>query len=103
MAYDVYLICFLGEAKPVDAVKELWPEHRHLTGPGSGLEPGGAELLIIAAERKNGVLLVADVFKRIVETAEPNSPLRCLITPLTSTLAGRHRTDVVEWIQKVTN
>ncbi|MYA16334.1 MAG: hypothetical protein F4086_17690 [Gemmatimonadetes bacterium] len=101
MAYDVYLICFLGETRPIDVVKELWPEHRHLTGPDSGLAEGGAELLIVADERKNGVTLVGDVYKRIQEEAD-GRPFRGIVIPMTSTLAGYHKSDIVEWIQKVT-
>lgn len=100
MAYDVYLICFLGETRPVDVVKELWPEHRHLTGSNSGLAEGGAELLIVADERRNGVTLVADVYKRIQN--EVGRPFRGIVVPMTSTLAGYHRSEIVEWINKVT-
>lgn len=100
MNYDVYLICFLGTTRPVEAVKELWPENRHLTGPGSGFAEGGAEVMIIAAERKNEILLVKDVYDKIEEKA--GSSFRSIIVPMTSVLAGRHTTEVVEWINKVT-
>lgn len=99
MSYDVYLICLLGDPRPVDVVKRLWPEHRHLTGSDSGLAEGGAEIVIVADERKNGVRLVGDIYSKIRE--EVGEPIRGIVVPLTSTLAGYHRSDVVEWIGKV--
>ncbi len=102
MARDAFLICFTGTEKPVERVKELWPEHFHITDSDyDDLPDGTAEVIIIADGRSNGILLAGDVYEKLTEGLE-GEPSRFLVLPVTTGFAGYHRRSLWEWLQKVT-
>ncbi len=102
MAYDVYLICFMGETQPIEVVKEIWTEHFHLSDPEfSDIPRDTVEAVLIAAGRTNGILTIKKVYSQIREKTD--SDFRCLIVPVTRPFYGFNRGDLWEWLDKVTD
>ncbi len=96
MTYDVYLVCLTGgDSGPIEAIKRLWPDgHVHTTTEQYGVtDSGDVEILIVAAERKNGVLLVKDVYDRI-QAECGGTDFQCLIVPISDSFFGFWRTSL---------
>ena len=102
MTHDVYSICLMGSERPIREIKELWPNHFHLTdrSVSTDLPEETAEVVIIAAGRTNGVLVVKEVYDLIHE--KHGHHFTCFIVPVATTFFGYNRNQLWEWLNKVT-
>ena len=106
MTYDAFLICLnRGGVPVVEAIKTLWPQNRHLHITGEDLSgplpEGTAQILAVAAERKNGPTLSNDIYRELKE--EVGTDFASIIVPVESTLYGFNRAALWEWLSKVTS